>query len=360
MEQKIRVLMCGSDLKSVKGGMVTVVKNYLAYPGWKKSKIIYTATHTAGGKTAKTLWFVWAYLRIWLKLCFRKADVVHLHMAERGSFYRKAYIVRTCRFFHVPVIIHHHGAEFGDFYSGLTGKKKTYVRKILEEADCNLVLSDMLRQKLLERAPDATVYILHNAVEVRDQYSFRTDADRIIMLGCQGRRKGSYDLLDAIAAVDDRLPDRIKVWMCGDEDVHGVTAYVRQLGLSERIAHVGWVDGAQKDACLEHAMMHVLPSYREALPMSILETMGRGIPNISTDIASIPEVIRDGENGFLMKPGDVERLQEKILELVENEALRNRFGQEGYRLVKTEFSLESCAARLEQIYGNIVKGKEVS
>lgn len=360
MEQKIRVLMCGSDLKSVKGGMVTVVKNYLAYPGWKKCKIIYAATHTAGGKIVKTLWFAYAYLRIWLKLCFKKADIVHLHMAERGSFYRKAYIVRTCRFFHVPVIIHHHGAEFEDFYSGLTEKKKTYVKKILEEADCNLVLSDRLRQKLLERAPDATVYILHNAVDIRENDIVRTDADRIIMLGCQGRRKGSYDLLDAVAAVDNRLPEKIKVWMCGDEDVDGVMAYVKKSGLSERVAHVGWVDGVQKEECLEHAMIHVLPSYREALPMSILETMGRGIPNISTNIASIPEVIRDGENGFLIKPGDVDRLQEKILELVENEALRSRFGQESYRLVKTEFSLESCAAKLEEIYGNIVKGREVS
>ena len=72
-------------------------------------------------------------------------------------------------------------------------------------------------------------------------------------------------------------------------------------------------------------MLHVLPSYREGLPMSILETMGQGIPNISTRIASIPEVIQDGENGFLITLGDVEALQNRILKLVSEDRLRRNF-----------------------------------
>ena len=57
---------------------------------------------------------------------------------------------------------------------------------------------------------------------------------------------------------------------------------------------------------MEHAMVNILPSYNEGLPMTILETMAYGIPNISTSIASIPEVLHNNDNGFLVKPGDID------------------------------------------------------
>lgn len=144
-------------------------------------------------------------------LLHKKPDIVHLHMAERGSFYRKAYLVKTCHHFNVPVIIHHHGAEFEDFYENLSDSQKDYVRKILEMADCNLVLSAYLKRKLLEKAPKAKVSILHNAVPVKAEIPDKTAADRIVMLGCQGKRKGSYDLLNAIAAIEDRIPQYYSV-----------------------------------------------------------------------------------------------------------------------------------------------------
>lgn len=355
MERKIRVLMCCSDLESVKGGMVTVVRNYLDYQGFKKSRITFVATHVSGNRLIKSAYFVAAFIKILFMLLLKRVDLVHLHMAERGSFYRKAYIVRLCRRFKIPVIIHHHGAEFEDFYQKLSAEQKKYVKDILEMTDCNLVLSSFLKQKLLEKAENAKVEVLHNAVPVKCTLSATADADRIVMLGCQGKRKGSYDLLDAIAGIDKLLPEKFSLWMCGDEDVEGVREYAEKLGLSHRVAWVGWISGVEKEACLERAFMHVLPSYREGLPMSILETMGRGIPNISTAIASIPEVIRDGENGFLIQPGDVELLQQRILELVRDEALHDNFSRESYRTISTEFSLSASVEKLENIYADVIR-----
>ncbi len=357
MKKKIRVVMCCSDINSIKGGMVTVMRNYLEYQGFEKSRITYVATHREGSRPAKAICFIKAYIRILFILLREKADLLHLHMSERGSFYRKACLVRLGRHFGIPVIIHHHGAEFEDFYEKLSARKKKYARNILESADCNLVLSALLKQKLLEKAPNARAEVLHNAVPAMDHPVDPGSGDRIIMLGCQGKRKGSYDLLDALAAIGQRLPPKITVWMCGDGDVDGVRAYSEKLGLSERVAHVGWIEGEEKDKCLERAMMHVLPSYREGLPMSVLETMGRGIPNICTAVASVPEVIRDGENGFLIRPGDVKLLGQRILEITENKELRGRLGQEGYRTVKRSFSMDACAMRLEGIYGDIINTK---
>lgn len=354
MSGLIRVLMCGSDTGRVKGGMVTVVQNYLRYTGWSKARLTYLATHTEGGRGRKTLYFARAWLKAWAGLARGRYDLVHLHVAERGSFYRKALLVRLCRRLRVPVVLHHHGAEFEDFYARLDAKQRAYVAYILEQANCNLVLSEFLRGQLLEKAPAARAVVLHNAVAAPVERSYRPQARQIVMLGRQGWRKGSFDLLEAAAAIDQELPEDVRLWMCGDGAVEEVRQRAQELGIARRLAHAGWIDGAEKEACLAEAMVHVLPSYREGLPMSLLETMARGIPNVSTEIASIPEVIRDGETGFLLQPGDVRRLSELLLKLAGDWELRERLSCAGYRLVTERFSLEQTAAELEELYERLV------
>lgn len=84
--------------------------------------------------------------------------------------------------------------------------------------------------------------------------------------------------------------------------------------------------------------------------MTILETMAKGIPNISTSIASIPEVLHNGENGFLITPGDIDALCECLLKLINNEQLRLEFSQKSYDLVNRRFSIDVNIKKLESIY----------
>ena len=353
--KEIRVLMCCSDVDSVRGGMVTVVRNYLTCKTWEHVELSFIPTHRDGNKLTKSLYFAAAYLRVAVRLLRKKADLVHLHAAERGSFYRKAYLVRLCRRLGIPVVLHHHAAEFEEFYAGLSARKKRYVKKILEAADVNLVLSDFLRRKLLEKAPEAKTEILHNAVFAERRRLYRGDRPRIVMLGRIGERKGSYDLLNAVARIRDRLPRDTELWLCGDGETEKAKQLAAELGIENMVAHVGWISGDELGACLKDAAIHVLPSYREGLPMSILETMGMGIPNISTPIASIPEVIRDGDTGFLVEPGDIEGLQAAILKLLSDEKLRQVISQRSYELIREEFSLEASVTKLEKIYENIME-----
>ncbi len=354
MGRPMRVLMCGSDIGHVQGGMVAVAQNYLQYDGWKKAEITYLATHTEGSRGRKAFFFAGAGLKFVFWILCGRYDLVHLHVSERGSFYRKALLTQLCRRLHVPVVLHHHGAEFEDFYAKMSARQKGYVKRILEAADCNLVLSEFLRDQLLKKAPAAKTIVLHNAVETPAERDYRPTARRIVMLGRQGWRKGSFDLLEAVAAIDKELPEDIKLWMCGDGDVEKIRRRACQLGISGRLTYAGWISGEEKEQCLAETMIHVLPSYREGLPMSILETMGRGIPNISTRIASIPEVIRDGETGFLLNPGDVERLARLLLLLAGDWGLRDRISREGRQVVMEDFSLKKNIAELEEIYERLV------
>lgn len=349
-----RILMCSSSLK-VKGGMVSVVKNYLNYPFWGKDvKIIHVPTHIEANKYILIFYFAISYTHIlWLALR-KKIDIAHLHVAERGSFYRKAFILQTLKHFKIKVILHHHGAEFDLFYNSLSNKKKQYVNKILQEADLNIVLSQNLVHMIKNKSPEAKVEVLYNAVNIPQTNPYNLKAHNILFLGRLGQRKGTYDLLQAIKKIDQNLSTDVQFYICGDGEVEEVKSTVNKMGISHRIAYIGWIDGAQKDLFMSQSMINVLPSYNEGLPMTILETMAHGIPNISTSIASIPEVLHDEKNGYLIIPGDINTLCARLLQLSSNINLRKKFSQESYNLIKNSFSLDANIKNLQDIYTKLM------
>lgn len=351
--KKFTVLMCCSEVKHAKGGMVTVVQNYLSYHDWGNVEIIFVPTHTSGGRVFKSLYFLKGYLKALWVLATRKPDAAHLHVSERGSFYRKAWLLTLCGRFRVPVILHHHGAEFEDFYSRLSPGKKRYVRKILEAAEQNLVLCEYLVSPLKEKAPGARVSVLRNAVSVPEKNPYDETGRYLLFLGRIGSRKGAYDLLAVLKELDRELDADIRLCMCGDGEEKEAKEYIKRLGLEHRIGNLGWISGGEKEQILKHTMVNILPSYHEGLPMTILETMARGIPNISTRIAAVPEVIEDGVNGFLIEPGDRQALKQAILTAAGDGKLRSRMSQAAYETIKEKYSLEEHMKRLKEIYGSV-------
>ena len=353
MKKKINVLMCCSEL-SVKGGMVSVVKNYLNYNNWGEYNIIYVPTHTEKNKLVVFLYFIISYIKILKMAMFGNIEIAHLHTAERGSFYRKAILVRTLKRFGIKTIMHHHAAEFEEFYSGLNKTQKKFVNKTLEKVDLNIVLSKRLISMITDKCPTAKVEVLYNAVPVNARNPYNINAKRVLFLGRLGKRKGVYDLLDAIKLIDKNIPEEIKFYLCGDGEVEEVRERVNSLKLEHRIDHIGWIEAEQKIKFYNNSCINVLPSYHEGLPMSILETMSYGIPNVTTNVASIPEVVFDGKNGYLIEPGDVTALAEKLKDLILNDEKRSVFSNNAHELISNEFSLETHLEKLKEMYKKLV------
>lgn len=101
-------------------------------------------------------------------------------------------------------------------------------------------------------------------------------------------------------------------------------------------------------------MLNILPSYNEGLPMTILETMAYGIPNIATNIAAIPEAISDGENGFLFEPGDIKRLEVLLLDLISNQEKRINISNAAYETVKNKFGIDIHMQKVLELYNSLL------
>ena len=344
--------MCCSSL-SVKGGMVSVLKNYLSFEDWENINIIYVPTHIEKNKLFVAIYFVIAYVKIFFLCLFRKVDIAHLHTAERGSFYRKALIAQLCRKFGIKAIFHHHAAEFEEFYELSTGKQQDYINKQLELADLNIVLSKRLIPMITKKASSANVTVLYNAVKTYNVNPYNVEAKDILFLGRLGERKGTYDLLQALKNNIDRLPVDTQIYLCGDGDVEKVKRKILEFQLDTRISYIGWVDSQNKKNIYPNIAINVLPSYNEGLPMSILETMAYGIPNISTNIASIPEVLSNNVNGCCIEPGDVDALGECIIKLLNDNEIRSEYSKQSYNQIIDKFSLEQHIANIKKIYGDL-------
>jgi glycosyltransferase involved in cell wall biosynthesis len=85
-----------------------------------------------------------------------------------------------------------------------------------------------------------------------------------------------------------------------------------------------------------------------------MQALAVGIPVVSTTVGSIPDVVIQGETGFVVPPRDADALAERIAALLDDEALRVRMGDQGRALVQREYSLEHMLDRMEHVYQRLV------
>ena len=256
-------------------------------------------------------------------------------------------------------IIHMHGATIEDWYKRQNIVVKKIIEKIFCSADKMIVLGDLwlpFMKKVMGNENESKLAVLHNAVNVPSSNSYNLDATEILFYGMLIQRKGIDDLLEAFRAIKDEVPIEIKLALYGDDydSEEKIEAKIKRFDLEGRAEYRGWLTPENREKVFSKAIVNVLPSYNEGLPMTILESMGHGIPNISTNIAAIPEAISDGINGYLITPGDINSLKEKMKNVILNRKIREKFSESAYETAKKEFSIDSHINRLLKIYKDIL------
>ena len=346
--KKYKVLMCGSDF-SVGGGMIAVAKNYLDYKGLKNIEFIYVPTHIEGNVIKRSLIFIKGYLTVLDLLIKKRIDLAHLHTTENGSFFRKGIILRTLKKFKIPTIMHHH-IDYQLFYESCNDIKQKFIRDTFSIADMNIMLGECYCNWVIEKSPNARVCKIYNAVNSYDINKYNPDGNLIMFLGWLIDRKGIYEFLQAIKNLDDKF----KVVLCGDGK-DKIEPVIEQLRIKHRIVHIGWADLKTKERFFSETVINVLPSWREGLPMTILETMAYGIPNVVTNISIMSEVISNDKIGTVVQTKNVEQLTEAIYRIINDRNLRLVQSENSYNLIKNKFDILNHIKQIEEIYLDLLK-----
>ncbi len=153
------------------------------------------------------------------------------------------------------------------------------------------------------------------------------------------RRKGVTFVISGRGPEEGRLRARIAE--------QGVEQRVRMLGYREDLLNVF------------HSLdLFVIPSVEgDTIPQVLMQALAVGLPVVSTTVGSIPDVVRNGETGYVVPPRDAAALADRIRDLVDNPALRSRMGEAGRALVDRSYSLDRMLDELERIYQRVGKGR---
>lgn len=352
----LKVLMVGPH-KSVRGGIRTVIDNYLEWNHWENIKIIFIPTYIEKNNLIKIFFFAIHFIEIFFVCLLSGVDIVHLHVSERGSFYRKAYIIRLCKKMGVKTVLHHHGAEFFDFYNNAKERRKRYINKVINNVDVNIVLSEYQKKEMKAIFHESKFVVLYNTVAEIVENCYNEKAADILFVGRLGKRKGVFDLIEAFEMCMMSQDKRIGLNLCGDGALKEVKEKLEEKQILNRVKHIGWCSKWELEEAYKETLMYVLPSYNEGLPMALLEAMSHGIPCIASRIAAIPEVITDGENGLLVTPGNIIEIGRAIERLASDSQLRRKIGKKAQESIQKNFLAVNANEKLKKIYNSIVDNK---
>ena len=172
---------------------------------------------------------------------------------------------------------------------------------------------------------------------------------------CVGRlceQKGQMLLLSAARELAALGVD-FQLVLAGDGDLRPeLERLIAAYGLGGRVRITGWVSGEQVQSLLLDARALILPSFAEGLPVVIMEAMALGRPVITTRIAGIPELVRDGVEGWVVPAGDCQALVQAWRELLEADVVRlDAMGQSARERVARRHSAAAAAQKLMQLFG---------
>ncbi len=182
--------------------------------------------------------------------------------------------------------------------------------------------------------------------------AFAEPGDRILLHTSNFRPiKRVLDVVRIVERVNRELP--AVLLMVGDGPERAAAqALARRLGIQDRVHFLGQLDSAVEVAGMSHVFL--LPSELESFGLSALEAMACGVPVIGTDSGGMPEVVKDGETGFLRPVGDIEGMADRALEILKDEQRRCEMGQAGRRRAVELFAADQIVDRYERYYERVM------
>jgi glycosyltransferase involved in cell wall biosynthesis len=229
-----------------------------------------------------------------------------------------------------------------------------------------ICVSDAVRQVVLERegVTESRIVVVNNGVDLKQDSSgmqeitrrelgFKEDNLVLGMVANYNRPvKGVTNFLDAIPAIVATVPSARFLFVGGGDEENSLRDKARTLGVEPYVVFAGY----KKDIHRYYEIMDisVLTSFSEGLSLTLLESMGYGIPIVATRVGGNPELVVEGETGYLVPVKDNRTLVDRIVTLLQDKELRRRMGREGRLRAERKFRMQDVSSRYLEIYTGLL------
>jgi len=279
-----------------------------------------------------------------------KPDLVHVHYA--GGF---GWWGARCGF--APVLVSVWGSDIIDLPANPV--LRFFIRRALRRANWVSATSEFLRQVCLRLVPDidARVSVIPFGVTLPDTVApMPPPPVRLCFIKAHRLKYGPEVLLRALARVHRTMPD-LRLTMAGEGEM---TPHLKRLaddlGLRSTVDFVGHVPNERIYSLLQDHHVMVMPSVMESesFGVAVLEAAACGRPTIASRVGGVPEVLRDGETGLLVPPGDETALADAICRLAGDSESSRRMGSAGRALVEAKYRWEDSLERMSSLYASLI------
>jgi glycosyltransferase involved in cell wall biosynthesis len=308
-----------------------------------------------------SLFLISPSMKKWVKENIRRFDIAHMHDFRS---YQNNVVHHYAKKYNIPYILQAHGDVP---YANIKDRRKKifdilFGYGILKDASKLIALTETEVEEYKKMGTnDEKIEIVQNGIdlleysnlpargEFRRKYPIRDDEKIILYLGRIHKIKGIDLLVSAFADLVKEL-DNVRLVIVGPDDGFSSTLkrQIEDLNLGDKILFTGPLYERAKLKAYVDADVYVLPSVYEIFGITVLEACACGTPVIVTDRCGIADIVDDNV-GYVVEY-DKDQLQDAIFKVLSDEGLRERFGEEGRRLVMEKFGWDKIVRKVEEMY----------
>jgi glycosyltransferase involved in cell wall biosynthesis len=298
-----------------------------------------------------------------------RPQILHTHTAKAGTVGRVAALLAGSR--RPPIVVH---TFHGHVLRGYFGPVRSLFFLLLERGLASITtalvaVSPQVRDDLvaLRVAPRERFVVIRLGIELDQRVSAgqngRLESRRYLGIPADRFAVGWIGRMTAVKRTDDvlvafrRLRDSgVDACLCmvGDgPDRPQLERRAHELGVVRDTLFLGY----QEDVAPYYAAFDalVLPSGNEGTPVSAIEALAAGRPVVATRVGGVPDVVRDGEDGFLVEAGATDDLADRLERLARDPALRERMGEEGRARVLPRYAVERLVDDVDRLYRSLLE-----
>ncbi len=329
-----------------------------------------------------------------------KIDIVHTHSSKAGILGRWA-----ARFARIKIIIHTvHGWSFNKYQNRLFRRIIIWLEKLTALITDKLIvvsyhdwqkgldnhIGNKDKYKLIRYGIDYKEFtpperrhqakITSNSLtgfsnkdgDLREELGIDARDSLIGMISCFKPQKHPQDFIRLAFLINKALNSHtnwkdksltpytkdfgmgVKFILIGDGVLYKkIKRLISKFNLGQKLILTGWREDIPR--ILSALDVFVLTSLWEGLPISVLEAMAASLPVVATNTGGIAEILLEGKTGFLVSPGDVGRMAEKLNHLLRDESLRNQIGQNARDSLDSDFCLENMVRNTANLYRDLIQ-----
>ena len=304
-----------------------------------------------------------AFLELTKLFLAENPSVLHTHSSKAGILGRFAAALSKA-----PIVVHtYHGFGFHDGQNPLVKASFVFLERICSFFTDALIF---VSKANIDYASKHGIVRPENAVLIRSGVSLsafpaEVDAKKlktsagigmhkkvVLSIGNLKPQKNAADFVAAAALVLKDAPETRFVFIGDGPQKTALQAKAFALGLEGKVLFLGW----RRDAAqwLSSADAFVMTSLWEGLPRSLIEAMKSGLASVCYATDGVTDLLVDGENGFLVAPGDSAALAERLLRLLGDDALRARLGKAAASAIGPEYDIDGMVRAQEALYERLL------